>query len=79
MQTLFRESLIRSCFNNCAAHMKENDKMIIYHRLFGPEDEETQETDSVGAEVMMPVQPFPSYAATAALPASGPVTATLTG
>uniref|UniRef100_A0A674MT01 WD repeat domain, phosphoinositide interacting 1 n=1 Tax=Takifugu rubripes TaxID=31033 RepID=A0A674MT01_TAKRU len=54
--------------------------MLVYkHRLFGPDDEQTQETDSVGAEVTMPVQPFPSYAATAALPASGPVTATLTG
>lgn len=59
--------------------MNENYKMIIYDRLFGPEDEQTQETDSVGTEVTMPAQPFPSYAATAALPASGPVTATLTG
>lgn len=54
-------------------------KILIYHRLFGPEDEQTDETDSEGTEVMMPTQPFPSYAATAALPGSGPATATLTG
>uniref|UniRef100_A0A4W6D431 WD repeat domain, phosphoinositide interacting 1 n=1 Tax=Lates calcarifer TaxID=8187 RepID=A0A4W6D431_LATCA len=35
--------------------------------------------DSEGSEVTGPAQACPSYAATAALPASGPVTATLTG
>uniref|UniRef100_A0A8C4F575 WD repeat domain, phosphoinositide interacting 1 n=1 Tax=Dicentrarchus labrax TaxID=13489 RepID=A0A8C4F575_DICLA len=37
------------------------------------------ETESEGSEVTGPAQACPSYAATAALPASGPVTATLTG
>ncbi|XP_070778783.1 WD repeat domain phosphoinositide-interacting protein 1 [Enoplosus armatus] len=46
------------------------------HRLFGVDDEQGEGTETGGAEV---TQACPSYAATAALPASGPVTATLTG
>ncbi|XP_026181752.1 WD repeat domain phosphoinositide-interacting protein 1 isoform X6 [Mastacembelus armatus] len=48
------------------------------HRLFGA-DEENEGTESEELEATGPPQPCPSYAATAALPASGPVTATLTG
>ncbi|XP_073350220.1 WD repeat domain phosphoinositide-interacting protein 1 isoform X2 [Pagrus major] len=48
------------------------------HRLFGVDDDQGEETESEGSEVTGP-QACPSYAATAALPASGPVTATLTG
>lgn len=46
-------------------------------RLFEDEDQ-SEGRDSEG-EVQGRPQVFPSYAATAALPASGPVTATLTG
>lgn len=53
--------------------------IVISPRLFGPDDEQNEETDSDGTIVTTPAQPFPSYAATAALPAPGPVTATLTG
>ncbi|XP_051242906.1 WD repeat domain phosphoinositide-interacting protein 1 isoform X3 [Dicentrarchus labrax] len=49
------------------------------HRLFGVDDDQVEETESEGSEVTGPAQACPSYAATAALPASGPVTATLTG
>ncbi|KAM8723532.1 WD repeat domain phosphoinositide-interacting protein 1 isoform X1 [Acanthopagrus latus] len=48
------------------------------HRLFGVDDDQDEGTESEGSEVTEP-QTCPSYAATAALPASGPVTATLTG
>lgn len=54
-------------------------KIVISPRLFGKDDEQNEEMDSDGTIVTMPAQPFPSYAATAALPAPGPVTATLTG
>lgn len=47
-------------------------------RLFGVDDDQGEGTESEGSEVME-TQTCPSYAATAALPASGPVTATLTG
>uniref|UniRef100_A0A3P8S7V1 WD repeat domain, phosphoinositide interacting 1 n=2 Tax=Percomorphaceae TaxID=1489872 RepID=A0A3P8S7V1_AMPPE len=46
------------------------------HRLFGAEDEQS-EGEPEGLEV--PAQSCPSYAETAALPPSAPVTATLTG
>ncbi|XP_020499904.1 WD repeat domain phosphoinositide-interacting protein 1 isoform X1 [Labrus bergylta] len=56
------------------------------HRLFGDDDDDDDDNDDhnegtgiEGSEVTVPTQAFPSYAATAALPASGPVTATLTG
>ncbi|XP_029293039.1 WD repeat domain phosphoinositide-interacting protein 1 isoform X2 [Cottoperca gobio] len=49
------------------------------HRLFGIDDDEGEEGESEGSEVTGPAQACPSYAATAALPASGPITATLTG
>ncbi|XP_059203903.1 WD repeat domain phosphoinositide-interacting protein 1 isoform X2 [Centropristis striata] len=49
------------------------------HRLFGSDDDEGEEGLSEGSEVTGPVKACPSYAATAALPPSGPVTATLTG
>ena len=48
-------------------------------RLFGSDDDQGEGTESEGSEVTGPAQACPSYAATAALPASGPVTATLTG
>lgn len=47
------------------------------HRVFGVDQGEGTELE--GSEVKGPAQAFPSYAATAALPPSGPVTATLTG
>ncbi|XP_049416212.1 WD repeat domain phosphoinositide-interacting protein 1 isoform X3 [Epinephelus fuscoguttatus] len=49
------------------------------HRLFGTDDDQGEGKESEGSEVTGPVQACPSYAATAALPAAGPVTATLTG
>ncbi|XP_044038663.1 WD repeat domain phosphoinositide-interacting protein 1 isoform X4 [Siniperca chuatsi] len=49
------------------------------HRLFGVDDDQSEGTVSEGSEVTGPAQACPSYAATAALPASGPITATLTG
>uniref|UniRef100_UPI0037E913D8 WD repeat domain phosphoinositide-interacting protein 1 isoform X2 n=1 Tax=Semicossyphus pulcher TaxID=241346 RepID=UPI0037E913D8 len=53
--------------------------MLVHkHRLFG-DDDHNEGTESEGSEVPGPTQAFPSYAATAALPASGPVSATLTG
>ncbi|XP_030264443.1 WD repeat domain phosphoinositide-interacting protein 1 isoform X3 [Sparus aurata] len=53
--------------------------MLAYkHRLFGVDDDQGEGTESEGSEVTE-TQTCPSYAATAALPASGPVTATLTG
>ncbi|XP_051987261.1 WD repeat domain phosphoinositide-interacting protein 1-like isoform X1 [Xyrauchen texanus] len=48
--------------------------LVQKHRLFGS-DEEQQET----SEPTEPPQPCQSYAATVAIPSSGPVTATLTG
>lgn len=48
-------------------------------RLFGVDDDQDEGTEPEGSEVTGPAQAYPSYAATAALPASGPVTATLTG
>lgn len=48
-------------------------------RLFGVDVVQDEGTKSEGSENTGPAQAFPSYAATAALPASGPVTATLTG
>ncbi|XP_078017878.1 WD repeat domain phosphoinositide-interacting protein 1 isoform X6 [Epinephelus lanceolatus] len=47
--------------------------------LFGTDDDQGEGKESEGSEVTGPVQACPSYAATAALPAAGPVTATLTG
>ncbi|XP_057717290.1 WD repeat domain phosphoinositide-interacting protein 1-like isoform X1 [Corythoichthys intestinalis] len=48
------------------------------HRLFSNDlDEGDQVTQ--GSNITMPAQACPSYAATVALPASGPITATLTG
>ncbi|KAE8283512.1 WD repeat domain phosphoinositide-interacting protein 1 [Larimichthys crocea] len=49
------------------------------HRLFGVDDDQGEGTELEGSKVTGPVQACPSYAATAALPASGPITATLTG
>uniref|UniRef100_A0A8D0A3U5 WD repeat domain, phosphoinositide interacting 1 n=1 Tax=Sander lucioperca TaxID=283035 RepID=A0A8D0A3U5_SANLU len=49
------------------------------HRLFGIDEDQGEGTESEGSEVTGTAQACPSYAATAALPASGPVTATLTG
>ncbi|XP_053299312.1 WD repeat domain phosphoinositide-interacting protein 1 isoform X1 [Pleuronectes platessa] len=49
------------------------------HRLFGSDDDQGEGIESEGSEVTGPAQACPSYAATAALPAAGPVTATLTG
>lgn len=48
-------------------------------RLFGVDDDQGEGTELEGSKVTGPVQACPSYAATAALPASGPITATLTG
>ncbi|KAM3598186.1 uncharacterized protein V6R79_014688 [Siganus canaliculatus] len=54
--------------------------MLVYqHRLFGGDEDQSEEAETGGSEVKVAAQPCPSYAATAALPASGPVTATLTG
>uniref|UniRef100_A0A8C2X7T8 WD repeat domain, phosphoinositide interacting 1 n=1 Tax=Cyclopterus lumpus TaxID=8103 RepID=A0A8C2X7T8_CYCLU len=47
--------------------------------LFGVDDDQGEGKEAEGKEVTGPAQACPSYAATAALPASGPVTATLTG
>lgn len=49
-----------------------------FSRLFGV-DQEQQGEGTEGLEITTPAQAFPSYAATAALHTSGPVTATLTG
>ncbi|XP_028268414.1 WD repeat domain phosphoinositide-interacting protein 1 [Parambassis ranga] len=49
------------------------------HRLFGADDIEGEGTEPEGPADTGPAQSCPSYAETAALPASGPVTATLTG
>ncbi|XP_061604170.1 WD repeat domain phosphoinositide-interacting protein 1 isoform X4 [Phyllopteryx taeniolatus] len=50
------------------------------HRLFGIDDlHEANHQEAEGSEVTVPAQACPSYAATVALPASGPTTATLTG
>ncbi|XP_063760343.1 WD repeat domain phosphoinositide-interacting protein 1 isoform X2 [Eleginops maclovinus] len=49
------------------------------HRLFGIDDDEGEGEESEGSDVTGPAQACPSYAATAALPVSGPITATLTG
>lgn len=48
-------------------------------RLFGADDIEGEGTEPEGPADTGPAQSCPSYAETAALPASGPVTATLTG
>lgn len=48
-------------------------------RLFGVDDDQHEGTESEGSEVTGQAQAFPSYAATAALPASGPISTTLTG
>nr|XP_033944935.1 WD repeat domain phosphoinositide-interacting protein 1 isoform X3 [Pseudochaenichthys georgianus] len=48
-------------------------------RLFGIDDNVDEGEESEGSEVTGPAQACPSYAATAALPVSGPTTATLTG
>ncbi|XP_075938379.1 WD repeat domain phosphoinositide-interacting protein 1 isoform X2 [Anarhichas minor] len=48
------------------------------HRLFGVDDDQGEVMETEGSEIPGPAQTCPSYAATAALPASGPVTATLT-
>lgn len=52
---------------------------LLPFRIFGVDDDQFEGTESEGSEVTGPAQTYPSYAATAALPASGPVTATLTG
>ncbi|XP_056143713.1 WD repeat domain phosphoinositide-interacting protein 1 isoform X2 [Lampris incognitus] len=50
------------------------------HRLFGTDEDIGQKDESEGSEVAVsPQQACPSYAATVAIPATGPVTATLTG
>ncbi|XP_070712204.1 WD repeat domain phosphoinositide-interacting protein 1 isoform X2 [Pempheris klunzingeri] len=49
------------------------------HRLFNVDDDKVEGGESKSSAVTGPVQTCPSYAATAALPASAPVTATLTG
>ncbi|XP_024920304.1 WD repeat domain phosphoinositide-interacting protein 1-like [Cynoglossus semilaevis] len=51
--------------------------LVQKHRLFGADDDQSDKPDIEGSNDTEPI--FPSYAATAALPASGPVTATLTG
>ncbi|XP_037834692.1 WD repeat domain phosphoinositide-interacting protein 1 isoform X2 [Kryptolebias marmoratus] len=49
------------------------------HRLIGVDDNQREGPESEGSQVTVQVQSSPSYAETAALPASGPVTAILTG
>uniref|UniRef100_A0AAZ3RCB2 Uncharacterized protein n=1 Tax=Oncorhynchus tshawytscha TaxID=74940 RepID=A0AAZ3RCB2_ONCTS len=49
------------------------------HRLFGEDEDKEEGVESEGSEVTVPVQACPSYAATVAIPATGPVTTTLTG
>uniref|UniRef100_A0A667YJN2 WD repeat domain, phosphoinositide interacting 1 n=1 Tax=Myripristis murdjan TaxID=586833 RepID=A0A667YJN2_9TELE len=49
------------------------------HRLFGVDEGRGEGAECDGSEVTRPPHTFPSYAATVALPATGPVTATLTG
>ncbi|KAG7506021.1 WD repeat domain phosphoinositide-interacting 1-like isoform X2 [Solea senegalensis] len=54
--------------------------LVHKHRLFGVDDDDQDEgPEWEGSEITGQAQTCPSYAATAALPASGPVTATLTG
>ncbi|CAG5898534.1 unnamed protein product [Menidia menidia] len=54
-------------------------KLAHKYRVFGVNDDKDEGAEPAGSGVMSPVQSTPSYAETAALPASGPVTATLTG
>lgn len=61
------------------SHLLSCSLAIISSRLFGVDDGPSEGTESEGSGVKGPVQPLPSYAATAALPASGPITPTLTG
>ncbi|XP_029997445.1 WD repeat domain phosphoinositide-interacting protein 1-like isoform X2 [Sphaeramia orbicularis] len=49
------------------------------HRLFGVDEDQAEVSDPEGSKVTGPAQTCPTYAATAALPATGPITATLTG
>ncbi|XP_071777471.2 WD repeat domain phosphoinositide-interacting protein 1 isoform X1 [Centroberyx gerrardi] len=49
------------------------------HRLFGIDEDRGEGAEPEGSEVTEPAHTCPSYAATVALPATGPVTATLTG
>ncbi|XP_061567555.1 WD repeat domain phosphoinositide-interacting protein 1 isoform X2 [Cololabis saira] len=49
------------------------------HRLFGADESDEVGSVPVGSQVTETAITLPSYAETAALPASGPVTATLTG
>uniref|UniRef100_A0A674AVP7 WD repeat domain, phosphoinositide interacting 1 n=1 Tax=Salmo trutta TaxID=8032 RepID=A0A674AVP7_SALTR len=49
------------------------------HRLFGEDEDKEEGVESEGSEVTVPVQACPSYAATVAIPTTGPVTTTLTG
>ena len=48
-------------------------------RLFGCDENSGQEVESDGSNLNVPAHACPSYAATAALPTTVPVTATLTG
>lgn len=85
IQTPRGRDLICQQLRSCAVHMNKSHtpefskNWFFCRRLFGPDDEQNEEADSDRTKVPMAAQPFPSYAATAALPASGPVTATLTG
>uniref|UniRef100_A0A674B128 WD repeat domain, phosphoinositide interacting 1 n=1 Tax=Salmo trutta TaxID=8032 RepID=A0A674B128_SALTR len=49
------------------------------HRLFGEDEDKEEGVESEGSEVTVPIQACPSYAATVAIPTTGPVTTTLTG
>ncbi|XP_034151402.1 WD repeat domain phosphoinositide-interacting protein 1 [Esox lucius] len=49
------------------------------HRLFGEDEDKEEGAEAEGLEVSLPAQACPSYAATVAIPTSGPVPATLTG
>ncbi|KAM9394191.1 WD repeat domain phosphoinositide-interacting protein 1 isoform 2-T2 [Pholidichthys leucotaenia] len=49
------------------------------HRIFGADDDQSEDTNPERSEITTPAQLPPSYAETAALPGSGPITATLTG
>ncbi|KAM4531876.1 WD repeat domain phosphoinositide-interacting protein 1 isoform 2-T2 [Odontesthes bonariensis] len=54
-------------------------KLAHKHRVFGVDDNKEEGTEPDGSQVTGEAQSFPSYAETAALPAAGPVTVTLTG
>ncbi|KAM4634826.1 WD repeat domain phosphoinositide-interacting protein 1 isoform 2-T2 [Polymixia lowei] len=49
------------------------------HRLFGLDEDKEEGSECEGSEITVPAPACPSYAATVAMPTTGPVTATLTG